>query len=80
MGNCESPTIELAGRIGNKIEPQTFALVLALLVGVVLAAYLAIAEFTTAATTIVVVETSVAFHMTAYSVHSAATHYNVIDN
>ena len=53
MKNYESPTIELAGGSGNTLEPQTVLLIL--LVGIVLAAYIAAGVFTTAAETIVAV-------------------------
>jgi len=69
MKNYESPTIEQAGGRGNEIEPQTVALVLVLFVGMALAVYLVTAEFTTAATTVVFIETSVVFHMIGYSVY-----------
>ncbi|BAL80258.1 hypothetical protein [Caldisericum exile] len=63
MKNYESPTIESAGGTGNEIEPQTVALVLVIAVGIALALYLATAEFTTVATTIVTIETAVFVHL-----------------
>lgn len=61
MKNYESPTIEQAGGPGNEIEPQTPALVLVLLVGIILAAYLAAAAYTTAVESVVTVHAAVVY-------------------
>lgn len=60
MERYESPTIEVAGGVGNHIEPQTVALVLVLAVGLALVFYLAAVTYTTT------VETAVVIHLAAF--------------